>query len=204
MKLLLLILPLVGAATQLSADSISFDFADPKGVNTINFHLDALLESTSGNAKGVSGLIQYDPQDPGNTTGTLQIDTKSLYVANPRMQEHLHGPTWMDVAKHPDILFTVGSLRNIDMTGNITTADVNGELTVKGVTRPVSAKATLTYLKGKLKARMGPRGPNGDILVIRTKFSINRSDYGINSGQLLDRVSDEIEISLSIAGQAPY
>ena len=110
----------------------------------------------------------------------------------------------MDVAKHPDILFTVGSLRNIDMTGNITTAAVNGELTVKGVTRPVSAKATLTYLKGKLKARMGPRGPNGDILVIRTKFSINRSDYGINSGQLLDRVSDEIEISLSIAGQAPY
>ncbi|MDG2170833.1 MAG: YceI family protein [Opitutales bacterium] len=203
MKLLLLILPLVGAAAHISADSISFDFADPKGVNTINFHLDALLESTSGNAKGVSGLIQYDPQNPGNTTGTLQIDTKSLYVANPRMREHLHGPTWMDVAKHPDILFTVGSLKDIDTTGNITTADVNGELTVKGVTRPVLAKATLTYLKGKLKARMGPRGPDGDILVIRTKFSINRTDYGINSGQLIDRVSDEIEISLSIAGQAP-
>ena len=200
----LLFLTLVATVTHLSADSISFDFADPKSVNTINFHLDALLESTSGSANGVSGLIQFDPQNPANTTGTLQIDTASLYVANPQMRQHLHGPTWMDVAKHPDILFTVGSLKNIDSTGNITTAQVNGELTIKGVTRPVTATATLTYLKGKLKARMGPRGPDGDLLVIRTKFSISRTDYGINSGQLLDRVSDEIEISLSIAGQAPY
>ena len=204
MKLLLSIATLVATIFPLYAESISFDFADPKGVNTINFHMDALLESTSGHAKGVSGRIQFDPLDPSKTSGTLQIDTKSLYVANPRMREHMHGSTWMDVAKHPDILFTVGSLKNIDTTGNITTADVSGELTVKGVTRPVNAKASLTYLKGKLKARMGPRGPDGDLLVIRTKFSISRTDFGINDGQLLERVADEIEISLSIAGQAPY
>ena len=204
MKLLSLATALVVAITQLAAEPISFDFADPKGVNTVNFHMDATLESISGNAKGVSGRIQFDPQNPTNVSGSLQIDTASLYVANPRMNEHMHGPTWMDVAKHPDILFTVGSLRNVDTTGNITTVDVNGELTVKGVTRPVTAKATLTFLQGKLKARMGPRGADGDLLVIRTKFSISRSDYGINEGQLSERVADEIEISLSIAGQAPY
>lgn len=204
MKLLPLVTTLVVAVSQLGAESISFDFADPKGVNTVNFHMDATLESISGNAKGVSGRIQFDPQDPAKTSGHLQIDTASLYVANPRMKEHMHGPTWMDVAKHPDIRFTMGSLRNIDTTGNITTADVNGELTIKGVTRPVTAKATLTFLQGKLKARMGPRGSEGDLLVIRTKFSINRTDYGINEGQLTERVADEIEISLSIAGQAPY
>ena len=204
MKLLLSLTILLSTGVLLSAKPISFDFADPKGINTINFHMDAPLESTSGNANGVSGRIQFDPEAPSRTSGTLQIDTASLYVANPRMREHMHGPTWMDVATHPDIRFTVANLKNIDTTGNIITADVSGELTVKGVTRPVTASATLTYLKGKLKARMGPRGPDGDLLVIRTKFSISRNDFGINSGQLTERVSDEIEISMSIAGQAPY
>ena len=204
MKLILAITALSAVTVQLAAESLSFDFADPKGVNTVNFHMDALLESTSGHAKGVSGRVQFDPADPEKTSGVIQIDTQSLYVANPRMLEHMHGATWMDVNNHPDIRFTVGSLRNIDQVGNITTADVNGELTVKGVTRPVTARATLTYLRGKLKARMGPRGPDGDLLVIRTKFSISRTDYGINAGQNTERVADEIEISLSIAGQAPY
>ena len=204
MKLILTVLSAATFSLSLLADSISFDFADPKGVNTINFNLDAPLESINGNAKGVAGRIQFDPDAPENTSGVLEVDTSSLHVANPRMKQHLHGSTWMEVAKHPDIRFTVASLKDAKTTGNITAATVVGELTVKGVTRQISADATLTYLPGKLKARMGPRGPDGDLLVIRTKFSINRSDYGINAGENLEKVSEEIEVSLSIAGQAPY
>ena len=204
MKLLLPVILFIATTFHLTAAPLSFDFADPKGVNTINFHLDGLLESISGNAKGITGRIQFDPNAPEKTTGTIQIDTTSLYVSNPTMKNHLHGEQWMDVEKHPDIVFQVASLANVDTTGNITTADVNGELTVKGVTRQVNAKTSLTFLKGKLKARMGPRGADGDLLVLRTKFTINRNDFGINANKVTDKVSEEIEISLSIAGQAPY
>tara|TARA_B100001123_G_scaffold450021_1_gene618078 strand:- start:2697 stop:3311 length:615 start_codon:yes stop_codon:yes gene_type:complete len=189
---------------QLSATPISFDFADPKGVNTINFNLDAPLESINGNAKGVSGRVQFDPQEPEVTKGTIDLDVSTLHVANPRMKGHMLGKQWMDVENHPDIQFNVSSLRNVEKTANITTAELVGDLTIKGVTREVSAQITLTYLKGKLKARIGPRGAEGDLLVLRTKFSVSRSDFGINAGQNEERVSDEIEISLSIAGQAPY
>ena len=194
---------LVSAVIPLSADPLSFDFADPKGVNTITFHLDAPLESISGNAKGITGRVQFDPKAPEKTTGSIQIYTSSFYVSNPTMNDHLHGLQWMDVENNPDVLFTVAALSNVETTGNITSADIVGEITIKGVTRQITTNTTLTYLKGKLKARMGPRGPDGDLLVLRTKFIVKRSDFGINAGHNLEKVSDEIEISLSIAGQAP-
>jgi polyisoprenoid-binding protein YceI len=43
----------------------------------------------------------------------------------------------------------------------------------------------------------------GDLLVVRTNFQINRGDYGIKQGENLDKVSDVIDISLALAGSAP-
>jgi polyisoprenoid-binding protein YceI len=43
----------------------------------------------------------------------------------------------------------------------------------------------------------------GDLLVIRSHFTIKRSDFNINPGQFEDKVSDTIEINLSIAGASP-
>ena len=43
----------------------------------------------------------------------------------------------------------------------------------------------------------------GDLLVLRSDFKIKRSDYGINSGNNEEKVSDEIEIKLRVAGAAP-
>jgi polyisoprenoid-binding protein YceI len=44
---------------------------------------------------------------------------------------------------------------------------------------------------------------NGDLLVIRANFQIKRSDYGINPGAPQEKVSETIELTLSIAGAAP-
>ena len=43
----------------------------------------------------------------------------------------------------------------------------------------------------------------GDLLVLRSTFTIKRSDYGIKPGQNLDKVADEVELRLAIAGAAP-
>ena len=44
---------------------------------------------------------------------------------------------------------------------------------------------------------------NGDLLVIRSTFSIKRSDFGIMPGQMEEKVSETIELTLSIAGASP-
>ena len=86
-------------------------------------------------------------------------------------------------------------------TGNDTTADVTGTFTLKGISKEITAPTKLTYLKGML----GKRVPNqeGDLLVIRSNFKIKRSDFNIMSGQAEDKVANEIELTLSIAGASP-
>jgi polyisoprenoid-binding protein YceI len=183
-----------------SAAPINFDFKDPKGVNNAVFKTDAPLESINGTANGISGAVTFDPENPSATKGKIVVAANSLHVGNPTMKEHLHGEMWMNVAKFPEITFELGSLKNVKTEGNVTTADAVGTLTVKGLTKEITTPVKLTYLKDKLKARSGK---DGDLLVLRSNFVIKRSDFGINAGKGEDKVSNEIDLSLSVAGTAP-
>ena len=180
----------------------TFDFKDPKGVNNAVFKLDAPLEAINGSANGIGGTVTFDPAKPADTQGKIVVAASSLHVPNPMMKEHLHGAQWLDVAKHPEITFEAKSLSNVKTTGDTATADVTGTLTIKGVTKQVTTPVKFTYLKDKLAARTNGQ-MQGDLLVIRANFAIKRSDFGINPKAPEDKVSDTIELTLSIAGAAP-
>ena len=185
----------------LSADSIKFDFRDPKKVNNVVFLMDALLESINGTATGVSGTVSFDPAKPAATTGKIVLSTSSLHVDNPVMKKHMLDEGWMHVSKFPTIEFVIGKMTEVKTSGTTIIATTAGKLTVKGVTKKVSVPVRLTYLKGMLIKRN--RVP-GDLLVLRCDFTIKRSDYGINAGNNEEKVSDEIELKLRVAGAAPY
>lgn len=182
------------------AAPIQFDLKDPKGVNNVVFKTDAPLESINGTASGISGSVTFDPANPAATKGKVLVAAKSLHVDNSTMKEHLHGENWMNVAKHPEITFELDALKNVKTQGDITTADAAGKMTMKGVTKEITIPVKLTYLKDKLKARSGKEG---DLLVIRSNFTVKRSDFGINAAKFEDKVSNDIDLSLSIAGTAP-
>jgi hypothetical protein len=82
------------------------------------------------------------------------------------------------------------------------TANVKGKFSLKGVEKEIAVPATVTLLKGKLGARTGGK-MQGDLMVIRTEFTIKRADYGINPKAPTDKVSDDIVINLAIAGASP-
>ena len=195
------LLTLTSLSVAASAAPLTFDFKDPKGVNNAVFKLDAPLEAINGSANGVSGTVTFDPADPGATKGKIVVAASSMHVPNPMMKEHMLGEQWLDVAKNKEITFEAKSLSNVKTTGDNTTADVTGTLTIKGVAKEVTAPVKLTYLKDKL----GMRVPNqkGDLLVIRANFAIKRSDFGINPKAPEDKVSDTIDLTLSIAGSSP-
>jgi len=180
----------------------SFDFKDPKGVNNAVFKLDAPLEAINGSANGISGTVTYDPAAPASTKGRIVVAAASLHVPNPMMKGHLHSEQWLDVAKHQEITFEAKSLSNVKTTGDSTTADVTGTLSIKGVAKQVTAPVKFTYLKDKLGARTNGQ-MQGDLLVIRANFAIKRSDFGINPKAPEDKVADTIELTLSIAGASP-
>jgi polyisoprenoid-binding protein YceI len=201
MKTTLLNLLMLGLTSTLTAAPIAFDFKDPKGVNNATFKTDAPLEAITGSANGISGTVTFDPDKPESVKGKITVATESMHVGNPMMKEHLHSDKWMDVAKYPEITFETVSVKNAKTQANVTTADVTGKLTIKGTTKEVTVPVKMTYLKDKLKARFPKL--DGDLLVLRASFTIKRTDYGIQPRQMEEKVADDIELSLSIAGMAP-
>lgn len=195
------LLTLTAVSIAASAAPLTFDFKDPKGVNNAVFKLDAPLEAINGSANGVSGTVTFDPANPGATTGKIVVAASSLHVPNPMMKEHMHGEPWLDVAKNKEITFEAKSLGNVKAAGDNITADVAGTLSIRGVSKAVTVPVKFTYLKDKL----GLRVPNqkGDLLVIRANFAVKRSDFGINPKAPEDKVSDTIDLTLSIAGASP-
>ena len=194
----------VAASMALSshAAALNFNFKDPKGVNTVTFSLDAPLEAISGAANGISGEVQFDPANPAATRGKIVVETASMQVPNATMKSHMHGKDWMDVENHPTLSFEVDSLANAKTAGDVTTADVKGRLTLRGVTKTVIVPVKITHLKDKLGARTNGQ-MQGDLLVLRASFSVKRSDFGINPKAPTDKVSDEVQLTLSLAGSAP-
>jgi len=198
MKTKLIILAFVASAGFALAAPQTFDFKDPKGINNAGFKLDAPLESINGSASGVSGTVTFDSENPGATTGKIVVATGSLMVPNSMQRTHMLSDKWLDAAKFPEISFEAKEFKSVKTAGDTTTADVTGTFTLKGISKELTVPVKLTYMKDKLGDRTP--GQKGDLLVIRAGFSIKRGDFNINPGQFEDKVSDKIELTLSIAG----
>lgn len=204
MKTITLFLALTGLNLAALAKAESFDFKDPKTVNNVVFRTDAPLESINGTATGISGTVSFDIANPAGLKGKIVVAAASLTVPNATMQGHLQGAQWLDVAKYPEITFETTSVDNVKTSDdkNIT-ADITGNFTLHGVTKQITVPGVkINFLKDKLKDRVPML--QGDLLVIRASFVINRNDFKINQGMMEDKVSDEIQLNLNIAGQSPH
>lgn len=203
MRSSILALALVGLTNfQVIAAPQTFDFKDPKGVNNATFKLDAPLETITGSANGISGTVTIDTDKPEASTGKIEIDAKSLHVENTTMKEHMHGKDWMDSANHGKITFSMESLSDVKRSGDVFEAKVKGKFTMKGVAKEITVPVKATLLPGKLAQRTNGR-MQGDLLVLRSTFVVKRGDFGINPSGPADKVADEVEVSLAIAGACP-
>lgn len=139
----------------------------------------------------MSGTVTIDPEKPETTARIITVNTVSLHVEIPVMKEHLLGPDWLNAAKNPAITFKVISLKNFALKDGKASATVLGTFFLIGVEKGISVPATVTLLPGKLGDRTGGK-MQGNLAVIRTTFTIKRSDNAINPKAPEDKVSDEV------------
>ncbi len=182
-------------------EATEFDFNDPKGVNNIIFQMDAPLESINGSGDRISGKVSYNPAMPEKTKGTIILDSKSLHVGNPVLKDHMHGIDWLNVEKFKQIKFQLTKLHRIKKEKNDVNALAKGKMTIRNITIEMDIPVKLTYLKGLLEKRN--RTP-GDLLILRSKFKVKRDDFDIQKGKNLEKVANDIEISLNLAGAYLY
>lgn len=188
-------------AVSAAADSQAFDFRDPKGVNSVAFLADSTLEPIMGLASGVSGTIAFDPADPKATTGEIEVATATMHTQNPKMTEALLGEDWLNAASHPAITFKITSIKDAKkVKDDIYELTAVGDFLCKGNTKEITVPIKAALIRDGLSKRM--RGANGDLLVLRAEFVIQRKDFDIKPDMGPDVVAEDVHVRVSIAGGA--
>lgn len=188
-----------------------FTFEDPKKVNSVQWTMDSPLEPIAGSASAIGGTVMFDPEHPENTTGKIVIPAASVIAPVTLMTTHLQSERWLDAAKYPTIEFVIERVtlksRSViplsDPNGPppSTTAtywvEVDGVLSLHGAKQKRTISAEVAYTPGGLATKMN--GVKGDVLRVRTGFSISRKDFAIDGGTPAAVVGDTIDLRVSIA-----
>lgn len=176
----------------------TFNFEDKKGRNQASFFSTTPLEDITGISNSVKGKVTFNVTDVKTLKGTISIPVASLDTGIELRNEHLKSDNWMDAESYPNISFEITGVNDVTMEAdNKLTAKVSGNFTAHGVTKPVIADVTMTYLVESEQTKS--RAP-GDLLGVQAKFNVNLSDYDIENMIIGQKVAEEIEISINMVG----
>ncbi|MGB7284495.1 MAG: YceI family protein [Candidatus Acidiferrum sp.] len=148
-----------------------------------------LIDTVRGKFKEFTGAIQLDENDLTKSSVNVTIHAATIDTGFPRRDDDLRGPSFLDVAKFPEITFV--SSRVEKHTENYFLV---GSLTMHGVAREVIIPFTYN---GKAKDQAGVTriGMEGNVV-------INRQDWGISYSKVLDNgglvAANEVQIQLDI------
>jgi polyisoprenoid-binding protein YceI len=131
------------------------------------------VHSTFGFAVTFNGVSRFRGQfaqvdarlENGALVGTAQVDSVSTPI--PQLKEQLLAPDFFDVANAPTVSFESTDIRIADDG----TVEVAGDLTLRGVTRPVIAT-------GRYAAGTGMQG--NEVVGLDLEATVDRRDYGLN------------------------
>lgn len=126
---------------------------------------------------GVEARLDFDPDAPEamKVQATIQAASVETLFPDPAydFNAQIAGPDFLDAARFPEITFASTA---IERTGE-NTAKVTGDLTLRGVTRPVVLDVTYNGGWGNM-----PMDPAGARIGFSATGSLNRSDFGMSWG----------------------
>ena len=139
-----------------------------------------------GRFNEVAGDFTWDDANPAGITLDVHVKAESEDTNFAKRDQHVKGPDFLNAREYPDIAFKSTQVRPLDAN----TYEVTGNLTLHGVTRPLTVK--LEHVgAGKDPLGMYRQG-------LETTFVIRRSDFGIKA--LPEGVGDEVRITVAIEG----
>jgi polyisoprenoid-binding protein YceI len=149
-----------------------------------------------GHFKNVHGTLEFDPAEPMLSRVEAVIDARGLWTGEPTRDAHLKSPDFLDVERFPQITF-VGT--QVQLRGP-NEGVVRGNLTIRGVTRPVEME--IRYL-GQWQTSWWEdgvdKGPKTRAGFLATT-GINRHDFGVSWNDTLVSggvvVGDEVIITI--------
>lgn len=149
-----------------------------------------MITTVKGRFGDVEGAITGDPSDWTQASVDVKIDAASVNTGNEDRDNHLRSADFFEVEKYPHITF---KSTKVTKTGE-DTFEIEGELTIRDVTKPVTLNAT--YL-GLAKDPWG-----NEKIGFTAKTKVNRKDFGLAWNAPLETggflVGDEVTIELEV------
>lgn len=137
-----------------------------------------------------TGTLTLDPKNVAAAKVSVDVPIANLRTGVAKLDEHLMKPDFFDAAKFPKATFISTGVK----ADGPTSAQITGNLTIKGVTKPVTLDAEF-YGAGKAPAMMGGKENVGFVAT----GAIKRSDF--NMGYGVPMVGDAVELKIVAAFQ---
>lgn len=125
--------------------------------------------------------------DKSAHTGSVDItiDAKSIDAGSALFAEHIQGPELFDTANHPTITF---KSTQVKFEGD-KPVSIDGNLTIKGVTKPVTLAVTHFAAQPHPMVKRDAIGANAVTKIKRTDFNVSKS---------VPYVSDEVTLNIAL------
>ena len=130
-------------------------------------------------------VVDLNPTDPMNSSLNVTIDASSIDSGVEKFDEHLVGADFFDVANHPSITFKSTEMDQL----RVGHGRVTGDLTMKGITKPVKLDVTLNKVGENFRSKKPMMG-------ISAKTRIKRSEWGL--GKYTPLVGNDVDIKIEI------
>jgi polyisoprenoid-binding protein YceI len=142
------------------------------------------FSNPSATLEKISGDFQFDAADLTKSSISVTLPLDGLHTGVPKLDEHLKSPDFFDAAKNPDITF---KSTKVEKAG-AEQLKVTGDLTVHGVTKPVTLAVKVNKIGDNPMVKAASAGFDADV-------TIKRSEFGVD--KYIPNVSDDIKVHIT-------
>lgn len=149
-----------------------------------------MVSNVKGAFNKFTATVEGSPADPASAKINATIDVASVDTREPKRDEHLRSADFFDAAKHPQMTFVSTKVEKVSARK----AKVTGNLTLRGVTKPVTLDVEYTD---------PVKSPWGQTVIGATATGkIDRQEFGVSFSKTLETggllVGDEVTITLEL------
>ena len=175
-----LVVVVVWSSLALAADTYKVDPVHSTVIFKIG-HFE--VSNFQGRFNEPTGTITVDSGDPSKSSFNIEIQADKIDTANNKRDGHLKSPDFFDVKQFPTITF-----KSTEVKGAGDKLEVTGDLTLHGVTKPITVAVTKVGEKdtGKMGYRAG----------WEATINLKRSEFGMTT--MVGPVADEVQLTVSL------
>ena len=181
---------LAAAATLLASPLAAEPWVVDKSHAHVSFEVSHLgFSTTQGVFREFDAQIDFDPENMETASVAFTIQSGSVDTFWEARDKHIRSADFLDADNHPEITFTSKSVRLIDDD----TAEVVGDVTIKGVTNEETFTAQL------LRLAPSPFNPDKTVAGFVVEGEIDRTKYGVAYGAPAIGVVMPVRVDLEIS-----